>query len=95
MCRGVSGSPTLPWAACLVARAPRRTFMARRVPPAEPTKLPTRPEENLERPVACARLDDGTATAANSLLASDPPRLPVRAVRDPEGFAFTAVSPFY
>ena len=40
-------------------------------------------------------LNDGSATAATSLLASDPPQLPVEGVRDPEGFAFTAVSPFY
>ena len=44
MCRGVSGSPTLPWAARLVARAPRRTILARRVPPFEPITLPALPQ---------------------------------------------------
>ena len=38
---------------------------------------------------------DGPVAAANSLLAFDLPQLPVGGVRDPEGFAFTAVSPFY
>jgi hypothetical protein len=37
----------------------------------------------------------GATAFANSLLASNPPQLPVEGVRDPEGFAFTAVSPFY
>jgi hypothetical protein len=39
--------------------------------------------------------NDGATALANSLLASNSPRLPVEGVRDPEGFAFTAVSPFY
>ena len=33
--------------------------------------------------------------AVPTLLASDPPRPPAGGVRDPEGVAFTAVSPFY
>ncbi len=45
------------------------------------------------------RLAHGLATVPwrplNSLLAFDLPQLPVEGVRDPEGFAFTAVSPFY
>ena len=33
--------------------------------------------------------------AVRTLLASDPPRPPAGDVQDPEGVAFTAVSPFY
>ena len=42
-----------------------------------------------------ARPNDGPAAVASSLLASNLPQHPVEGVRDPEGFAFTAVSPFY
>ena len=41
------------------------------------------------------RPDDGPPAATNSLLASICPQHPVEGVQDPEGFAFTAVSPFY
>ena len=95
MCRGSSGSPTLPWAARLGMRAPRHTILARRVPPLVPTASPPASRNSRLRRRLASGLSDGTAAAATSLLASDPPQLPVEGVRDPEGFAFTAVSPFY
>ena len=95
MCRGGKWSPTLPWAARLVTRAPRHTILARRVPPLVPIARLQSLGNSPTPPAACSWLNDGIATAATSLLASNPPQLPVEGVRDPEGFAFTAVSPFY
>ena len=92
---GISLSPTLPWAARLGLRAPRHTVLACRVPPLEPIACRLAPPDNPGGTSTRARPSDGPAAAASSLLASDPPRLPVEGVRDPEGFAFTAVSPFY
>ena len=95
MCRGVLG-PRPFLGRCASERGPRDApswrGASRRLSPAASPDVPR------EYPGAAgdsAWLNDGTATAANSLLASDPPRLPVEGVRDPEGFAFTAVSPFY
>jgi hypothetical protein len=69
--------------------------MAWRVPPIGPRVVGS------EAPVAPAirttltRPGDGLVVAAFSLLAIDRPWPPAGGVRDPEGFAFTAVSPFY
>ena len=92
---GMDDSPTLPWAAHLRLRAPRRTVLAHRDPPLEPFPRRLAGPDNPAQASRRARPNDGPATAANSLLASDRPQHPVEGVRDPEGFAFTAVSPFY
>jgi hypothetical protein len=95
MCRGGKWSPTLPWAARLCLRAPRHTVLACRVPPFEPfvhsiVSAQMRPStSDWRRPKGSPEI------AASSFLVSNPLRHPVEGVRDPEGFAFTAVSPFY
>ena len=76
-------------------RAPRHTILACRVPPFEPSG-----RSNVSSPMRAStsnwlRPKGGPEVAASTFLASNPPRHPVEGVRDPEGFAFTAVSPFY
>ena len=88
-------SPTLPWAVRLRLRAPRHTVLACRDPPFEPFARAIARPDIPARTSNWARPCDGPVAAANSLLASNLPQHPVEGVRDPEGFAFTAVSPFY
>ncbi len=89
MCRGPV-SPTLPWAACLAVRAPRRTVMAHRVPSIGPDPGRRAPRA----PAGPGGPSDGPVVV-RTLLASDLPRPPARDAQVPEGVAFTAVGPFY
>ena len=94
MCRGIP--PDLPWAAGLAKSAPRTTLMAVRVPPVE---------ERREIKAPCFRrsgdeADDpsrsaGSPAAFASSLMSENPGRPAQGIRRSEGFASTAVGPFY
>lgn len=87
--------PTLPWADCLVQKAPRRTVVAHRVPSRRPALGPSMlPMGSASATARTAGPGDGPEVV-RSLLASDLPWPPAGDVQAPEGVAFTAVSPFY
>ena len=93
MCRGPT-PPTLPWATCLALGAPRHTIMAHRVPSIGPRASFVILSAWPSGPAFSGGPCDGPV-AVRTLLASDRPWPPAGDVQDPEGVAFTAVSPFY
>ena len=92
MCR--DGCPTLPWEASLAPELPRPAFVARRVPPTESVRNPDGLPPWRFKPRVPARLADGPVMIATSLKSALPRRL-AEGVRESQGIAFTAVSPFY
>jgi hypothetical protein len=92
MCR--DPSPTLPWEVSLAPELPRPAFVARRVPSIRSFRNRDGLPAWRLKPRVPAHLADGPVMIATSLKSALPRRL-AEGVRESQGIAFTAVSPFY